>query len=143
MICGQLKPDRTPTADVFDSDQRVVLQTGCDASWRGSSDSFWTLSDSARVSNLRHRLRFRINSGVTCERGPLIHLVRDQVCEGAPKFAHHCLHSSRVRPGLRMTHGLRMTRTTPVDPLCPDIPRVKRFLWTAFCLRCFQLELKL
>ena len=26
-ICGQLKPDRVPTADVFDSDERVVLQT--------------------------------------------------------------------------------------------------------------------
>ena len=33
-ICGQLKPDRTPTADVFDSDQRVVLQTARDASWK-------------------------------------------------------------------------------------------------------------
>ena len=33
-ICGQLKPDRTPTADVFDSDKRVVLQTARDASWQ-------------------------------------------------------------------------------------------------------------
>ena len=33
-ICGQLKPDRTPTADVFDSDQRVVLQTARGASWQ-------------------------------------------------------------------------------------------------------------
>ena len=33
-ICGQLKPDHTPTADVFDSDQRVVLQTARDVSWQ-------------------------------------------------------------------------------------------------------------
>ena len=33
-MCGQLKPDRTPTADVFDSDQRVVFQTARDASWQ-------------------------------------------------------------------------------------------------------------
>ena len=33
-MCGQLKLDRTPTADVFDSDQRVVLQTARDASWQ-------------------------------------------------------------------------------------------------------------
>ena len=31
---AQLKPDRTPTADVFDSDKRVVLQTARDASWQ-------------------------------------------------------------------------------------------------------------
>ena len=33
-MCGQLKPDRTPKADVFDSDERVVLQTARDASWQ-------------------------------------------------------------------------------------------------------------
>ena len=33
-ICGQLKPDRVPTADVFDSHKRVVLQTARDASWQ-------------------------------------------------------------------------------------------------------------
>ena len=33
-ICGQLKSDRNSTADVFDSDKRVVLQTARDASWQ-------------------------------------------------------------------------------------------------------------
>ena len=33
-ICGQLKPDRNSTADVFDSDKSVVLQTARDASWQ-------------------------------------------------------------------------------------------------------------
>ena len=33
-ICGRLKPDRNSTADVFDSDKRVVLQTARDASWQ-------------------------------------------------------------------------------------------------------------
>ena len=33
-ICGQLKPDRNSTADVFHSDKRAVLQTARDASWQ-------------------------------------------------------------------------------------------------------------
>ena len=33
-ICGQLEPDRNPTANVFDSDKRVVLQTARDANWQ-------------------------------------------------------------------------------------------------------------
>ena len=33
-ICGQLKSDRNSTADVFDSDKRVELQTVRDASWQ-------------------------------------------------------------------------------------------------------------
>ena len=33
-VCGQLKSDRNSTADVFDSDKRVVLQTARHASWQ-------------------------------------------------------------------------------------------------------------
>ena len=46
-ICGQLKPDRTSSADVCDSDQRVVLQTGRDASWRDPPTRHGLFCDSA------------------------------------------------------------------------------------------------
>ena len=69
------------------------------------------------MNSLRHRLRFRINCGVACERGLFINCA----------LAHHCIHPSRVRS------GLRMTRTVLVDPLsCSVIPRVKPLFvaWT-------------
>ena len=33
-FCGQLNRGRTPTTDVFDSDQKILLQTARDAAWR-------------------------------------------------------------------------------------------------------------
>ena len=101
-ICGQLKSDRNSTADVFDSDKRVVLQTARDASWQGNP-----------TNNLRHRLRFKINSGVACEKGTF-HQLRAGV-ERARIVAHRCIHPSRVRS------FLRVTRTAPVDPLSRSV----------------------
>ena len=77
------------------------------------------------MNNLRHRLRFKINSGVACEKGTF-HQLRAGV-ERARIVAHHCIHRSRVRS------GLRMTRTAPVDPLSHSIgSRVKPLFvaWT-------------
>ena len=77
------------------------------------------------MNSLRHRLRFRINSGVACKKGTF-HQLRAGV-ERARSVAHHCIHPSRVRS------GLRMTRTAPVDPLSHSvISRVKPLFvaWT-------------
>ena len=76
------------------------------------------------MNSLRHRLRFRINSGVACERELIISYAG---VERARIVAHHCIHPSRVRS------GLRMTRTAPVDPLSHSVvSRVKPLFvaWT-------------
>ena len=62
------------------------------------------------------------------------------IMEIARIVAHHCIHPSRVRS------GLRMTRTTPVDPLSHSIgSRVKPLFvaWTIYfygqhCARNFS-----
>ena len=69
-ICGQLKSDRNSTADVFDCDKRVVLQTARDASWQ---DSLTRLGLSLTPQS---RLRFRINSGVACGKGLFVNCSR-------------------------------------------------------------------
>ena len=123
-ICGQLKPDRTPKADVFDSDQRVVLQTARDAS---GQDPLTRLGlsvtpqseQSEAPTALQDQQWRRMRKGT-------FHQLRAAV-ERARIVAHHCNHPSRVRS------GLRMTRTTPVDPLSRSvISRVKPLFvaWT-------------
>ena len=77
------------------------------------------------MNSLRHRLRFRIHSGVACKKGTF-HQLRAGV-ERARIVARHCIHPSRVRS------GLRMTRTALVDPLSHSvISRVKPLFvaWT-------------
>ena len=77
-ICEQIKPDRTPTADVFDSDKRVVLLTARDASWQ---DPLKRLELSATPQS------------------------EQPEAQRARIVAHHCIHPSRVRSGLRMTRN--------------------------------------
>ena len=116
-VCGQLKPDRNSTADVFDSDKRVVLQTARDASWQ---DPLTHLGLSVTPKDeqpeaptaLQDQQWRRMRKGT-------FHPLRAGV-ERARTVAHHCIHPSRVRS------GLRMTRTTPVDPLSHSVgSRVK------------------
>ena len=123
-ICGQLKPDRNSTADVFDSDKRVVLQTARDASWQ---DPLTRLGLSVTPQDeqpgtpnaIQDRQWRRMRKGT-------FHQLRAGV-ERARIVAHHCIHPSRVRS------GLRMTRTAPVDPLSHSVgSRVKPLFiaWT-------------
>ena len=118
-VCGELKPDRNSTADVFDSDERVVLQTARDASWQDpltrlglsvTPQSEQPEAPTALQDQQWRRMRIgtfhELSEGV--ERGRIV--------------AHHCIHPSRVRS------GLRMTRTAPVDPLSHSVgSRVKPF----------------
>ena len=70
------KPDRNSTADVFDSDKRVVLQTAREASWQ---DSLTRLGLSVTPQDEQpeaRRLRFRINSGAAGEKGLFINARR-------------------------------------------------------------------
>ena len=123
-VCGQLKPDRNSIEDVFDSDKRVVLQTACDASWQ---DPLTRLGLSVTpqdeqpedLTALQDQQWHRMRKGT-------FHQLRAGV-ERARIVAHHCIHPSRVRS------GLRMTRTTPVDPLSHSVSsRVKPLFvaWT-------------
>ena len=92
-ICRQLKPDRTPTADVFDSDQRVVPQTGRDATWRdpltrhGLSVTPQSEQPEAPTALQDQQWR-RMRKGT-------LHQLRAGA-ERARIVAHHCIHSSRV-----------------------------------------------
>ena len=115
-ICGQLNLDRTPTANVFDSDQRVVLQTARDASWQ---DPLTRLGLSVTPQGEQPEAPTALQDQQwRCMRKGTSHQLRAGV-EHARIVAQHCIHPSRVRS------GLRMTRTTPVDPLsCPVIYRV-------------------
>ena len=73
------------------------------------------------MNNLRHRLRFKINSGVACEMELLINCA--QVWN-----VHELWH---ITAGVRSS--LRMTRTAPVDPLSHSVgSRVKPLFvaWT-------------
>ena len=108
-ICGQLKSDRNSTAD---SDKRVVLQTARDASWQ---DPLTRLGLSVTPQDeqpeaptaLQDQQWRRMREGI-------FHQLRAGV-ERARIVAHHCIHPSRVRS------GLRMTRTAPVDPLSHSV----------------------
>ena len=110
-ICGQLEPDRNPTADVFDSDKRVVLQTARDANWQDPLTRFelpvTPQSEQPGVPTaLQDQQWRRMRKGAGVERARIV--------------ARHCIHPSRVRS------GLRMTRTAPVDPLSRSVvSRVK------------------
>ena len=116
-ICGQLKSDRNSTADVFDSDKRVVLQTASDASWQDPLTRFGlsvtpqdeqpeapTALQDQRLRRMRKETFQQLRAGV----------------ERARIVAHHCIHPSRVRS------GLRMTRTAPVDPLSHSVQHCAR-----------------
>ena len=113
-ICGQLKPDRNPTADVFDSDERVVLQTARDASWQ---DPLMRLGLSVTPQSeqpeaptaLQDQQWRRMRKGT-------FHQLRAGV-ERARIVARHCIHPSPV----------------PVDPFSRSvISRVKPLFvaWT-------------
>ena len=123
-ICRQLKSDRNSTADVLDSDKRVVLQTARDASWQ---DPLTRLGLSVTPQDeqpeaptaLQDQQWRRMRKGT-------FHQLR-AVVERAQIVAHHCIHPSRVRS------GPQMTRTAPVDPLSNSVgPRVKPLFiaWT-------------
>ena len=91
-ICLSLQQQHLWTAQVCD--KRVVLQTARDTSWHVTD---WA-SGSTVPSHAKkdfHQLR----AGV----------------DRARIVAHHCIHPSRVRS------GLRMTRTAPVDPLSHSV----------------------
>ena len=129
-VCGQLKSDRSSTADVFDSDKRVVLQTARDTSWQ---DPLTRLGLSVTPTALQDQQWRRMRKGTFHQLGAGV--------ERARIVAHHCIHPSRVRS------GLRMTRTTPVGPLSHSVgSRVslfllpRRFLWTALCPQFLRLE---
>ena len=108
---------RTPTADVFDSDQRVVLRPARDASWQdplthlglsvspqGEQPEAPTALQDQQWRCMRKGSSHQLRAGV--ERGRIV--------------AQHCFRPSRVRS------GLGLTRTTPVDPLsCLGISRVE------------------
>ena len=123
-VCGQLKPDRNPTADVFDSDKRVVLQTARDASWK---DLLTCLGISVTPQDEQPEAPTALQDQQWRRmRKRTFHQMRAGV-ERARIAAHHCIHPSRVRS------GLRMTRTTPVDPLSHSVgSRVKPLFvaWT-------------
>ena len=123
-ICGQLKPDRVPTADVFDSDKRVVLQTARDASWQDPLTRLG-LSVTPQSEQPEAPTALQDQQWRRMQKGTF-HQLRAGV-ERARIVAHHCIHPSRVRS------GLRMTRTAPVDPLSHSvISRVKPLFvaWT-------------
>ena len=65
---------------------------------------------------------FRITRGVSCEKG----LVIRASVERARIVAQHCVHPSRVRP------GLRMTRTIPVDPWSVPVASRSKPLFVAY-----------
>ena len=116
-ICGQLKSDRNSTADVVDSDKRVVLQTARDASWQepltrlGLSVTPQDEQPEAPTALQDQQWR-RMRKGT-------FHQLRAGV-KRARIVAHHCIHPSRVRS------GLRMTQTAPVDILSHSVgSRVK------------------
>ena len=109
---------------MFDSDKRVVLQTARDASWQ---DLLTRLGLSVTPQDeqpeaptaLQDQQWRRMRKGT-------FHQLRAGV-ERARIVAHHCIHPSRVRS------GLRMTRTAPVDPLSHSFgSRVKPLfvVWT-------------
>ena len=109
---------------MFDSDKRVVLQTARDASWQ---DPLTRLGLSVTPQDeqpeaptaLQDQQWRRMRKGT-------FHQLRAGV-ERARIVAHHCIHPSRVRS------GLRMTRTAPVDPLSHSVgSRVKPLFvaWT-------------
>ena len=123
-VCGQLKLDCSSTADVFDSDKRVVLQTARDTSWQ---DPLTRLGLSVTPQDeqpeaptaLQDQQQRRMRKGT-------FHQLRAGV-ERARIVAHHCIHPSRVRS------CLRMIRTTLVDPLSHSVgSRVKPLFvaWT-------------
>ena len=87
-VCGQLKPDRTPTADVFDSDTRVVLQTARDASCQDPLTrlglSVTPQSEQPEAPTALHDQQWRRMRKGT------IHQLRAGV-ERARIVAHHCI----------------------------------------------------
>ena len=111
---------------MFDSDDRVVLQTARDASWQdpltrlGLSVTPQSEQPEAPTALQDHQWR-RMRKG-TCH----------QLCAGVERariVAHLCIHPSRVRS------VLRMTQTIPVDPLSRSvISRVKPLIvaWTIY-----------
>ena len=123
-ICGQLKPDRNSTADVFDSDKRVVLQTARYAIWQDPLTRLG-LSVTPQDEQPEAPTALQDQQWRRMRKGTLRQL-RAGV-ERTRIVAHHCIHPSRVRS------GLRMTRTAPVDPLSHSVSsRVKPLFvaWT-------------
>ena len=123
-VCGQLKPDRNSTTDVFDSDKRVVLQPARDASWQDPLTRFGH-SVTSQDEQLEAPTALQDQQWRRMRKGAF-HQLRAGV-ERARIVAHHCIHPSCVRS------GLRMTRTTPVDPLSHSVgSRVKPLFvaWT-------------
>ena len=111
-ICGQLKSDRNSTADVFDSNKRVVLQTVRDASWQ---DPLTRLGLSVTPQDERLEAPTALQDQQWRRmRKMTFHQLRAGV-ERARIVAHHCIHPSRVRS------GLRMTRTVLVGPLSHSV----------------------
>ena len=133
-VCGQLKPDRNSTADVFDSDKRVVFQTARDTSWQ---DPLTRLGLSVTPQDeqpeaptaLQDQQWRRMRKGTS-------HQLRAGV-ERARIVAHHCIHPSRVRS------GLRMTRTTPVDPLSHSVGSRVKPLFVAWTISMESIGLQI
>ena len=110
---------------MFESDQRVVLQTARDEGWQvplprlglsmtpqGEQPETPTALQDQQWRCMRKGTSRRLRAGVGRAR----------------IVAQHCIHPSRVRS------GLRLTRTTPVDPLSySGISRVEPLsvAWTA------------
>ena len=124
-ICGQLKSDRISTADVFDFEKRVVLPNARDASWQ---DPLTRLGLSVTPQDeqpeaptaLQDQQWRRMRKGT-------FHQLRAGV-ERARIVAHHCIHPSRVRS------GLRMTRTASVDPLSHSVGSRVKYLFVAWTI---------
>ena len=95
-ICGQLKPDRNSTANVFDSNKRVVLQTARDASWQDPLTRLG-LSVTPQDEQPEAPTAFQDQQWRRIRKGTF-HQLRAGV-ERARIVAHRCIHPSRVRPG--------------------------------------------
>ena len=109
---------------MFDSDERAALQTARGASWQDPLTrrglSVTPQSEQPEAPTALQDQQWRRMRKVT------FHQSRAGV-ERARIVAHHCVHPSRVR------YGLRMTRTAPVDPLSHSVTfRVKPLFvaWT-------------
>ena len=109
---------------MFDSDERVVLQIARGASWQDPLTrlglSVAPQDEQPEAPTALQDQQWRRMRKVT------FHQLRAGV-ERTRIVAHHCIHPSRVRS------GLRMTRTAPVDPLSHSVgSRVKPLFvaWT-------------
>ena len=129
-MCGQLKPDRSSTADVFDSDKRVVLQTARDASWQDPltrpSLSVTPQDEQPEAPTaLQDQQWRRMRKGT-------FHQLR---------AAHHCIHPSRVRSGFGLLERhLLIPCHTPSVLVSSLFLLPGRFLWTALCPQFLRLE---